>query len=67
VVIECKRPDIKESIHEAISQNIRNQKVEEIAKLFVYSQIIMALIRMKANTPLQEHLPISGPYGGKII
>jgi len=43
VVIECKRPDIKEPIVEAVSQMIRNQKDGEIQSLFVYSQIVMAL------------------------
>ena len=44
-VIECKRPDIKEPLAQAISQNIRNQKDNEIPGLFVYSQILMALTK----------------------
>lgn len=43
VVIECKRPDHKDPVHEAVSQHIRNQKDEEIPKLFVYSQLLLAL------------------------
>ncbi len=43
VVIECKRPDIKDPVTEAISQNIRNQWEDEIPKLFVYSQLLLAL------------------------
>jgi type I restriction enzyme, R subunit len=47
VVIEAKRPvsgnPNKSMIDEGISQNIRNQKVEEIPKLFAYSQILMAI------------------------
>jgi type I restriction enzyme R subunit len=45
VVIECKRPDLRNSdpIEEAISQHIRNQKDENIPKLFVYSQILLGL------------------------
>ena len=43
VVIEAKRPDSgnpnKSMIDEGISQNIRNQKNEEIPKLFAYSQL----------------------------
>ena len=43
VVIECKRPDIKDPVGEAVSQNIRNQRDDEIPKLFVYSQLLIAL------------------------
>jgi len=43
VVIECKRPDIKDPVGEAISQTIRNQWEDEIPRLFVYSQLLLAL------------------------
>lgn len=43
VVIECKRPDIKDPTEQAISQNIRNQYEDEIPKLFVYSQLLLAI------------------------
>jgi len=43
VVIECKRPDIKDPVGEAVSQTIRNQWEDEIPRLFVYSQLLMAL------------------------
>ena len=43
VVIECKRPDIKNPVAEAISQNIRNQWEDEIPRLFVYSQLLLGL------------------------
>ena len=43
VVIECKRPDIKNPVAEAISQNIRNQREDEIPRLFAYSQLLLAL------------------------
>ena len=43
VIIECKRPDIKDPVGEAISQNIRNQRDKEIPKLFLYSQLLLAL------------------------
>ncbi|MEA3558521.1 MAG: HsdR family type I site-specific deoxyribonuclease [Candidatus Thermoplasmatota archaeon] len=43
VVIECKRPDEKDSIDQAVSQNIRNQKRNEIQRLFIYSQILLAI------------------------
>ncbi len=43
VVIECKRPDVKDPAGEAISQNIRNQWEDEIPRLFVYSQLLLGL------------------------
>ncbi len=44
VVIENKRRDKNESLDEAISQNIRNQKEEEgIPKLFYYAQLLLAV------------------------
>lgn len=43
VVIECKRPDIKGPIDEAVSQQLRNQNVEETPHLFRYSQLLLAL------------------------
>ena len=49
VVIECKRPDEKESIDQAVSQNIRNQKTGEIQRLFIYSQILMGISKNEAK------------------
>ncbi|HCM0863990.1 TPA: type I restriction endonuclease subunit R [Vibrio parahaemolyticus] len=47
VVIEAKRPDSshegKPTVTEGISQNIRNQKVDEIPHLFAYSQLLMSV------------------------
>ena len=44
VVIENKRRDKNQSIEEAISQNIRNQKEKEgIPKLFYYAQFLIAV------------------------
>jgi type I restriction enzyme R subunit len=48
-VIECKRPSIKDPITEAISQHIRNQRDAEIPKLFLYSQLLMALSKNEAQ------------------
>lgn len=42
-VIECKRPDIKDPVGQAVSQNIGNQRDDGIPKLFVFSQLLMAL------------------------
>lgn len=59
VVIENKRRDKNESIDEAISQNIRNQKKEEgIPRLFHYAQVLLAVhpneVRYAATgTPLK--------------
>lgn len=46
VVIECKAPQVE--IEQAISQSIRNQNDEHIPKLFVYSQLVLALNKNKA-------------------
>lgn len=47
VVIEAKRPDSgnpnKSMIEEGISQNIRNQKNDEIPRLFAYSQLLLSI------------------------
>jgi len=48
-VIECKCPDIKDPIKEAVSQNIRNQTDEFIPGLFVYSQVLMAVSKNEAK------------------
>lgn len=41
-IIECKRPDKKDSISQAISQHLRNQQDDGIRALYVYSQIILS-------------------------
>ncbi|MBD1389257.1 type I restriction endonuclease subunit R [Neiella sp. HB171785] len=47
VVIEAKRPDSshegKPTVSEGISQNIRNQKADEIPHLFAYSQLLLSV------------------------
>ena len=47
VVIEAKRPDSsnngKPTIEAGMSQNIRNQKVDEIPHLFAYSQLLLSI------------------------
>lgn len=42
-VIECKRPDIKEPLEQAISQQYRNQQDDGIRNLYALSQLIMVL------------------------
>ena len=48
VVIECKRPDLKDPIGQAISQHIRNQHEDEIPRLFLYAQMLMAVSKNEA-------------------
>ncbi|UCH92210.1 MAG: type I restriction endonuclease subunit R [Candidatus Aminicenantes bacterium] len=49
VIIECKRPDIKDSISLTIKQHLRNQQRGEIPKLFVYTQLLMAINKNEAQ------------------
>ncbi|MEH6659838.1 HsdR family type I site-specific deoxyribonuclease [Leeuwenhoekiella marinoflava] len=42
-VIECKRPDIKDPLEQAISQNLRNQKEDGIRPLYAMAQLVMAV------------------------
>ena len=49
VVIECKKPEEKDSLKQAISQHIRNQKNDGITRLFVYSQILVAINKNEAK------------------
>lgn len=47
-VIECKRPDFKEPLEQAISQHIRNQSNDYIPRLFIYSQLLLAVTKNQA-------------------
>ncbi len=49
VVIECKRPSLKDPLGEGISQNIRNQRADEIPRLFTSAQIVMSLTKNEAK------------------
>jgi len=42
-VIECKRPDMKEPLRQAISQHLRNQQEDGIRSLYIYSQILLSI------------------------
>lgn len=42
-IIECKRPDLKNPMHEAISQHIRNQQEDGIRGLYIYAQVLLSL------------------------
>lgn len=45
-IIECKAPGIE--AEQAVSQNIRNQDDDYIPKLFIYSQVLMAVNKNRA-------------------
>lgn len=42
-IIECKRPDMKEPLKQAISQTLRNQQEDGIRNLYVYSQMLLCI------------------------
>lgn len=42
-IIECKRPDMKEPLSQAISQHLRNQQEEGIRTLYVYAQLLLSI------------------------
>ncbi len=42
-VIECKRPDIKGSMVQAISQHLRNQQPDGIRSLFYYTSLLIGI------------------------
>jgi len=48
-VIECKRPDIKKPLEQAISQHLRSQQEDGIRSLYVYSQLILSLATQEGS------------------
>ena len=42
-VIECKRPDLKNPIKQAISQHLRNQQEDGIRALYIYAQNLLSI------------------------
>jgi type I restriction enzyme R subunit len=42
-IIECKRPDLKESLEQSISQHLRNQKDDGIRGLYAYSALLLGI------------------------
>jgi len=48
-VIECKRPDVKDSLQQAISQHLRNQKEDGIRNLYVYSALLISTNRQEVS------------------
>ena len=47
-IIECKRPDMKEPLAQAISQQLRNQQEDGIRALYVYTQLIISVATQEA-------------------
>lgn len=47
-VIECKRPDMKEPLSQAISQHLRSQQEDGIRALYVYAQLILSVATQEA-------------------
>jgi len=47
-IIECKRPDMKEPLKQAISQHLRSQQQDGIRSLYVYSQLTMSIATQEA-------------------
>lgn len=47
-IIECKRPDMKEPLRQAISQHLRNQQEDGIRNLYVYSQLTLSIATQEA-------------------
>ena len=48
-VIECKRPDMKEPLKQAISQHLRSQQEDGIRALYVYSQLTLSIATQEAS------------------
>jgi type I restriction enzyme, R subunit len=49
VAIECKRPDLKDAIDQAISQQLRNHRNEEIPHFFCLTQVLLAIAQNSAQ------------------
>lgn len=47
-IIECKRPDMKDPLKQAISQHLRNQQEDGIRSLYVYSQLTLSISTQEA-------------------
>lgn len=48
-IIECKRPDVKDSLQQAVSQHLRNQKEDGIRNLYVYSSLLISTNRQEVS------------------
>lgn len=48
-VIECKRPDLRDAVHKAVSQQLGNHRVDEIPMLFCTAQLLLAVSQNAAK------------------
>jgi type I restriction enzyme, R subunit len=48
-IIECKRPDMKDPLKQAISQHLRNQQEDGIRNLYVYAQSTLSISTNEAS------------------
>ncbi|WP_255702656.1 type I restriction endonuclease [Antarcticibacterium sp. 1MA-6-2] len=55
-IIECKRPDIKKPIAQAISQHLRNQQEDGIRGLYIYAQSLVSI-----STDLGRYATLATP------
>ena len=70
-VIECKRPDMKEPLSQAISQHLRSQQGDGIRSLYVYAQMVLSIAtdtaKYATNGTTEEFWAIwDEKYGGGI-
>jgi type I restriction enzyme R subunit len=42
-IVECKRPDVKDSLEQSVSQHLRNQHDDGIRSLYVYSALLVGV------------------------
>jgi len=47
-VIECKRPDMKDPLKQAVSQHLRSQQDGGIRSLYVYAQVLLSIATQEA-------------------
>lgn len=64
-IIECKRPDMKEPLKQAISQHLRNQQEDGIRGLYVYSQFSLSIAMQEASYATNATLKNFGLNGMK--
>lgn len=48
-IIECKRPDMKEPLTQAIRQQLRSQQDDGIRSLYVYAQLLISVATQEAS------------------
>lgn len=53
-VIECKRPDMKEPLAQAISQHLRSQQDDGIRSLYIYAQMVLSIATDSAKYATNE-------------